>query len=121
MKILDFLAKEHSRLQKLKDQEMTQKSSTNKTTNYNDTATGTSLSNSGYETTFDHTAFDLNDQFLHHIHQNVEKMVMKIDYKMRGLKIFEQKKMLINEKIHQTFFKRITEEPFHNVRISFDV
>lgn len=120
IKVLDFLVKEQTRLHKFKDYEATQKSSTNKTTNYNDTATGTSLSNSGYETTFDQTTLNLNEQFLNHMHSNIEKIVMKIDYKMRGLKIIEQKKQLIYEKIHQVFFKRITEEPFHNIKISFE-
>ena len=66
------------------------------------------MSNSGYETTFDQTTLNLNEQYLDHMHANIQKTAMQIDYKLRALKIFEQRKSLIYEKIHQVFFKRIT-------------
>jgi hypothetical protein len=119
LKILDFLVKHRVNLIKINDYEATQKSSTNKTHN-NETTTVTSLSTSGYEKTMDEANINLNDNYLYFVYQNVEKLIQKIDYQMRVLKLYEQKKQMVFEKIKYMFYKRITEEPYENIKLSLE-
>lgn len=113
--IIEFLLKEKNKSLKIKDIEITGKSSTNKT-HPNETQL-TSISGSGLESQFYEQKINLDDNYLFFVYKNAEKTLAKVDYEMRLIKDSENKKMRYFEKMRYMILKRLTENPYQNIKL----